>query len=85
MPGAGVDTFVPYSDITAMNIRLNERTFRLENLQKDVNRTRDRINKHDEDMMKITRTLQKQIDEKTETIDKYTMKLTQMEREFAEE
>lgn len=36
-------------------------------------------------MMKITRTLQKQIDEKTETIDKYSKKLKQMEREFAEE
>lgn len=68
-----------------MNIRLNDRTFRLENLQKDVNKTSDKINKHDEDMMKITRTLQKQIDEKTETIDKYSKKLKQMEREFAEE
>jgi len=57
----------------------------LENLQKDVNKTSDKINKHDEDMMKITRTLQKQIDEKTETIDKYSKKLKQMEREFAEE
>ena len=76
---------MPYSDITSLNIRLNERTFRLENLQKDTNKTRDKINRHDEDMMKITRTLQKQIDEKTETIDKYTMKLEQMEREFKEE
>ena len=74
-----------YSDITSLNIRLNERTFRLQNLQNDVNKTRDKINRHDEEMMKITRTLQKQIDEKTETIDKYTMKLKQMEREFAEE
>ena len=74
-----------FSDITSLNIRLNERTFRLENLSKDVNRTREKINMHDEDMMKITRTLQKQIDEKTETIDKYTMRLKQMEREFAEE
>ena len=64
---------------------MNERTFRLQNLQNDVNKTRDKINRHDEEMMKITRTLQKQIDEKTETIDKYTMKLKQMEREFAEE
>ena len=36
-------------------------------------------------MMKITRTLQKQIDEKTETIEKHQMKYKQMEREFAEE
>ena len=72
-------------DITSLNIRLNERTFRLENLQKDVNRTSDKITKHDEDMMKITRTLQKQIDEKTETIDKYTKKLKQMEMAYAEE
>ena len=35
--------------------------------------------------MKITRTLQKQIDEKTETIEKHQMKYKQMEREFAEE
>lgn len=66
---------LPSSDITSLNIRLNERTFRLENLQKDVGKTREKIHKHEEDMMKITRTLQKQIDEKTETIDKYTMKL----------
>ena len=57
----------------------------MQNLQNDVNKTRDKINRHDEEMMKITRTLQKQIDEKTETIDKYSMKLKQMEREFAEE
>lgn len=50
-----------------------------------MNKTRDKINRHDDDMMKITRTLQKQIDEKTETIDKYTMKLEQMEREAKEE
>jgi len=54
-------------------------------LQKDTNKTREKINSHDEEMMKITRTLQKQIDEKTETIEKYTMKLKQMEREFTEE
>lgn len=77
--------FFVHSDITSLNIRLNERTFRLENLQKDVNRTRERIGQHDAEMMKVTRTLQKQIDEKTETIEKYTMKLEQMEREFAEE
>ena len=58
---------------------------RLENLQKDVNKTREKIQKHDEEMMKITRTLQKQIDEKTETIEKHQMKYKQMEREFAEE
>jgi len=68
-----------------MNMRYNERTFRLENLQKDVNRARDKINKHNEEMNKITKTLQKQIDEKTDTIDKYNAKLTQLEREFAEE
>ena len=51
----------------------------------EIDRTKDNLGKHDEDMMKITRTLQKQIDEKTETIDKYTMKLEQMEREFKEE
>ncbi len=57
----------------------------MEHLQKDVLRTRDRINAHAEDMNKITMTLQKQIDEKTETIDKYNAKLKQLEREFAEQ
>ena len=32
-------------------------------------------------MLKITRTLQKQIDEKNDTIEKYTAKLKQLERE----
>ena len=63
------------SDITSLNIRLNERTFRLQNLQKDVNKTREKINQHNEEMNKITKTLQKQIDEKTETIEKYNAKL----------
>ena len=66
-------------------MRYNERTCRLENLQKDVNRARDKINKHNEEMNKITKTLQKQIDEKTDTTEKYVAKLTQLEREFAEE
>ena len=57
----------------------------MENLQKDVNKTRDKINKHNEDMNKITKTLQKQIDEKTETIEKYNAKLEQLERDFVEE
>jgi hypothetical protein len=46
-------------DITSLNIRLHERTFRLENLQMEIDRTRENISNHDEDMMKITRTLQK--------------------------
>ena len=49
--------FVVLSDITSLNIRLNERTFRMENLQKDVMRTKDRINQHGDDMNKITMTL----------------------------
>lgn len=32
----------------------------------------EKINTHDRDMMKVTRTLQSQIDEKDETIEKYT-------------
>ena len=36
-------------------------------------------------MLKITRTLQKQIDEKNDTIEKYTAKLKQLERESAQE
>lgn len=74
-----------FSDITALNIRLNERTFRLENLKKEVAKTREKIQGHDEDMAKITKTLQKQIDEKNDTIEKYNAKLLQLERDFAEE
>lgn len=36
-------------------------------------------------MAKITKTLQKQIDEKNDTIEKYNAKLLQLERDFAEE
>ena len=36
---------------------MQERTFRLENLEKDVAKTRENIAKHDEDMLKITRVL----------------------------
>jgi hypothetical protein len=54
--------------ITYLNNLMQERTFRLENLNKDVSKTRENIAKHDEDMLKITRVLQRQIDEKTETI-----------------
>ena len=50
-----------------------------------MNKTRDKLGGHEEEMLKITRTLQKQIDEKTDTIDKYTLKLKQMEREYQEE
>ena len=51
----------------------------------DVDKTRSNINKHDEDMLKITRTLQKQIDEKNDTIEKYSAKLKQLEREAEQE
>ena len=54
--------------ITYLNNLMQERTFRLENLNKDVSKTRENIAKHDEDMLKITRVLQRQIDEKTETL-----------------
>lgn len=76
---------VPRSDVTSLNVRLNQRSVRLQDLQEDVNKTRENIRQHEGDMLKITRTLQKQIDEKTETIDKYNAKLKQLEREFAEE
>jgi hypothetical protein len=50
---------------------LQERTFRLSNLEKDVGKTSENISLHEEDMLKITRVLQRQIDEKSETISKY--------------
>lgn len=61
--------------ITYLNNLMQERTFRLENLEKDVAKTRENIAKHDEDMLKITRVLQRQIDEKTENIQQYKIKL----------
>lgn len=61
--------------ITYLNNLMQERTFRLDNLEKDVGKTRENIAKHDEDMLKITRVLQRQIDEKTETIAQYKVKL----------
>jgi|DEB19_MinimDraft_2_1074335.scaffolds.fasta_scaffold479772_1 hypothetical protein len=45
--------------ITYLNNLTQERTFRLENLIKDVTKTRENIEKHDEDMLKITRVLQR--------------------------
>ncbi len=61
--------------ITYLNNLMQERTFRLDNLEKDVAKTRENIAKHDEDMLKITRVLQRQIDEKTENIQQYKIKL----------
>ena len=61
--------------ITYLNNLMQERTFRLDNLEKDVCKTRENIAKHDEDMLKITRVLQRQIDEKTDTIAQYKVKL----------
>lgn len=40
----------------------------MENLERDVARTAQNIAMHEEDMLKITRVLQRQIDEKAETI-----------------
>ena len=48
----------------------------------EIDRTKDNLGKHDEDMMKITKTLQKQIDEKNDTIEKYEKKLKQLENDF---
>lgn len=61
--------------ITYLNNLMQERTFRLENLCRDVSKTQENIAKHDEDMLKITRVLQRQIDEKTDTISTYKVKL----------
>jgi len=58
-------------DITSLNLYLNERVFRLNTLEKDVERIKENIGEHDDDMLKITRTLQKQIDEKESVIQKY--------------
>ena len=55
-------------EITYLNNLLQERTFRLKNLETDAAKTQENIAKHEEDMLKITRVLQRQIDEKTETI-----------------
>ena len=55
-------------EITYLNNLLQERTFRLKSLETDDAKTQENIAKHEEDMLKITRVLQRQIDEKTETI-----------------
>lgn len=52
------------TQITELNNLLQERTIRLENLERDVARTSENIASHEEDMLKITRVLQRQIDEK---------------------
>jgi hypothetical protein len=54
---------------------LQERSYRLENLEKDVNKCSELIAVHDEDMLKTTRVLQRQIDEKQDTIARYKEKL----------
>ena len=61
--------------ITQENNHLQERSQRLWNLENDVRKTQENIAMHDEDMQKITRVLQKQIDEKQETIQRYREKL----------
>jgi len=61
--------------ITDLNNALQERTFRLHNLEKDVNKCSELIAVHDEDMLKTTRVLQRQIDEKQDTIQRYKEKL----------
>jgi hypothetical protein len=59
------------NDITSLNQYLNERNFRLNTLERDVERIKENIGEHDDDMLKITRTLQKQIDEKEAKINDY--------------
>ena len=58
---------------------LQERTYRLYNLEIDVQATSDKIAQHDEEMLKITRVLQRQIDEKQDAISKYEEKLKNLE------
>lgn len=53
------------------------------NLKREIAKTQEDLRRHDEDMLKITRTLQKQIDEKNETIDKINRKIKQIEDDFS--
>ena len=52
---------------------------------RDVDRTRENIARHDEDMVKITRTLRKQIEEKEETIENYQKRLQQLQQNASKE
>lgn len=72
-------------EITSHNIRLQERTYRLEQLIADANVTRQKIKEHDEEKAKITRVLQKQIDEKNQQIGQYQVRLQQLQKEASEQ
>ena len=48
--------------------------------QQDKINAENRIKQHDEDKLKVTRTLQAQVDEKAEKIAKYQSKLTDLEQ-----
>jgi hypothetical protein len=69
------------NDITSLNQYLNERNFRLNTLERDVERIKENIGEHDDDMLKITRTLQKQIDEKEAKISDYRTKTQALHQE----
>jgi len=69
------------NDITSLNQYLNERNFRLNTLERDVERIKENIGEHDDDMLKITRTLQKQIDEKEAKISDYRTKTQGLHQE----
>ena len=45
----------------------------------------DKMNEHDKEMMKVTRTLQNQIDEKDQTIEKYKLILKKKKTEAENE
>lgn len=61
--------------ITHLNQLLQERTYRLHNLKRDITKCSESISSHEDDMLKITRVLQRQIDEKQDTIQRYREKL----------
>ena len=51
----------------------------------DTNKMQDRMNEHDKEMMKVTKTLDKQIKEKEETIEKYKLILKKKKEEAESE
>ena len=51
----------------------------------DIRKMQDKMNEHDKEMMKVTRTLQNQIDEKDQTIEKYKLILKKKKTEAENE
>lgn len=68
------------SEITSLNIELNEKDKRIRQLRLDKERVEAKIKGHDEEKLKVTRTLQAQVDEKADRIAKLLKRLEDLEQ-----